>query len=93
MIDSGRRNPRPSGTEAEITLEQLAQLGDGSIAYVKQMRSEDIKLAFPQVGDIEPGLKLYALLAADGSPLLLTDSRDAAIANAWEHDLQTVSLH
>jgi len=30
---------------------------------------------------------------ADGSPILLTDSRDAAVANAWEHELQTVSLH
>lgn len=84
---------KPSGTEADITLEQLAHLGDGSLAYVKQMRSEDIQLAFPQIGPIEPGLKLFALLSADGSPILLTDSRDAAIANAWEHDLQTVSLH
>ncbi len=83
----------PSGTEAEITLEQLAHLGDGTVAYVKQMRSEDIRLAFPQIGPIEPGLNLYALLSADGSPILLTDSRDAAIANAWEHDLETVSLH
>ena len=91
MINSGNR--KPSGTEAEMTLEQLAQLGDGSIAYVKQMRSEDIQLAFPQIGHIQPGLRLYALLAADGSPILLTDSRDAALANAWENDLQTMSLH
>ena len=40
-----------------------------------------------------PGMDLFALLAADGSPILLTDSHDAATANAWEHDLQTVSLH
>jgi len=26
-------------------------------------------------------------------PIMLTDSRDAAIANAWENQLQTVSLH
>jgi hypothetical protein len=32
-------------------------------------------------------------LSADGSPILLTDSKDAAIANAWEHQLETVSLH
>jgi hypothetical protein len=25
--------------------------------------------------------------------ILVTDSRDAAVANAWEHDLETVSLH
>jgi hypothetical protein len=33
------------------------------------------------------------LLGADGSPILITDSKDAALANAWEHDLVTVSLH
>jgi hypothetical protein len=24
---------------------------------------------------------------------MLTDSRDAAVANAWQHDLETVPLH
>ncbi|MGE3247086.1 MAG: DUF1150 family protein [Beijerinckiaceae bacterium] len=93
MIDTAKKLPQPGGLASQITLEQLAHLGDGTIAYVKQMRSEDIQSAFPQIGSIEPGLKLFALLSADGSPILLTDSKDAAIANAWEHDLQTVSLH
>jgi hypothetical protein len=26
-------------------------------------------------------------------PIMLTDSRDAAVANAWANDLETVSLH
>jgi hypothetical protein len=85
----------PTMTDAglKITPEQLAQMGDGAIAYVRQMRSEDIQLAFPQIGEIEPGLRLFALLSADGTPILLTDSRDDAFANAWEHDLETVSVH
>ena len=76
-----------------MTPEQFAHLGDGAIAYVKPMKSEDVPRLFPQAPQIAPGLELFALLAADGSPLLLTDSRDAAIANAWEHELFTVSLH
>jgi len=32
-------------------------------------------------------------LSADGTPIIITDSRDAALANAWENDLETVSLH
>ena len=40
-----------------------------------------------------PGTLLYALHAADGTPILLTDSREAAIANAWRQELETVSLH
>jgi hypothetical protein len=42
---------------------------------------------------LAPGLKLFALLSASGTPILLTDSRDAAVANAWAHDLQPVGLH
>ncbi len=33
------------------------------------------------------------LLGADGTPILLTDSRETALANASENQLQTVSLH
>jgi hypothetical protein len=36
---------------------------------------------------------LFALLGADGTPIMLTDSRDAALANALQQELQTVSLH
>ena len=76
-----------------LTPEQLAHLGDGAIAYIKPIRSEDAAKLFPQIGAIQPGLDLFALLGADGSPIVLTDSRDAAIANAWENELQTVSVH
>ena len=76
-----------------VTPEQLAHLGGGSIAYVKPMRSEEVQRLFPQIADLKPGLQLFALVAADGTPIMLTDSRDAAIANAWEHQLETVSVH
>jgi hypothetical protein len=68
-------------------------MGDGFIAYVKPMRSDEAQKLFPQVAGIPSGLQLFALLSAEGAPILLTDSRDAAVANAWEHKLQTVSLH
>jgi hypothetical protein len=76
-----------------LTDEQFAKLGGGHVAYVKPMLSDDVARLFPQAPAIQPGLKLFALLAADGTPIMLTDSKDAAIANAWEHELQPVSLH
>ena len=79
--------------DAPITVEQLSQLGDGLIAYVKPLLSDEAQKLFPQVAGIPSGLQLFALLSAEGAPILLTDSRDAAVANAWEHKLQTVSLH
>lgn len=76
-----------------ISTEALAQLGDGQIAYVKAIRSEDVPVLFPQVPEIQPGLQLFALHAADGTPILLTDSREAAIANAMSQELEMVSVH
>jgi hypothetical protein len=80
-------------TQIEISPEALAHLGDGQIAYVKTIRSEDVHTLFPQVPDIQPGLKLFALHAADGTPIMLTDSREAAIASAVSQQLETVSVH
>ena len=48
---------------------------------------------FPQAPDLAPGMTLFALHAADGTPIMLTDSREAAIANAWSNELQAVSVH
>jgi hypothetical protein len=77
----------------DLTPQEFAHLGDGSVAYVRTINSEDVARLFPQAPALRPGLKLFALLGADGSPIMLTDSKDAAIANAWEHELETVSLH
>ena len=77
----------------ELDLVVLAHLGDGEIAYVKSIRSEDVAALFPQAPQIEPGVKLFALHAADGTPIMLTDTREAAVANAWSHELETVSVH
>ena len=76
-----------------ITQDALAHLGDGRLAYVKTIRSEDVAQMFPQAPRIEPGIKLFALHAADGTPIMLTDTREAAVANAWSHELEAVSVH
>ncbi len=76
-----------------ISPEALAGLGDGKIAYIKAIRSEDVSTLFPQAPALAPGMKLFALHAADGTPIMVTDSREAALANAWDHQLETVSVH
>ncbi len=80
-------------TVSPLTEEQFAHLGGGSLAYVRALRSEDVSRLFPQAPPLQPGLELFALLGADGVPIVLTDSRDAALANAMQHELQTVSVH
>lgn len=76
-----------------VSPEALANLGEGLIAYVKPIKSEDVPGLFPQAPEIAPGLKLFALHAADGTPIMLTDSHESAVANAWSHELQAVSVH
>jgi hypothetical protein len=72
---------------------EFAALGEGQVAYVKAMQSDEVQRLFPQAPAMAPGLQLFALLSASGEPILLADSRDAAVANAWAHDLQPVPLH
>lgn len=79
--------------KAAPTVAELAALGTGQMAYVKAMRSEDFQRIFPESPELPPGIQLYALLAADGSPILITDERETAVENAAEHELTTVSLH
>jgi hypothetical protein len=76
-----------------ITPQALAGLGGGRIAYVKSIRSEDVQTMFPQAPQLQPGMQLYALHAADGTPIMVTDTREAAVANAITHELETVSVH
>jgi hypothetical protein len=71
----------------------FAVLGGGKIAYVKPIRSEDVHSLYPEAPEMIPGLRLFALHAADGTPILVTDSRAAAVASARTHELETVSVH
>jgi hypothetical protein len=80
-------------THPAITQEALAHLGDGQLAYVKEIRSEDVAGMFPEAPKVAPGIKLFSLHAADGTPIMLTDTREAALANAWSQELEAVSLH
>ena len=71
----------------------FAILGGGKIAYVRPMMSDEAKDLFPGLPPVTPGLKLWALLTADGTPIMLSDSREAVEMNAHEHDLEMVSIH
>lgn len=79
--------------DALMSLKELALLGDGEVAYIKQLEPDVAERLFPSLSAAPKGIDLYAVLGADGTPLALTDSRHAAIANAIENDLVPVSVH
>ncbi len=76
-----------------MSTQAFAVLGGGKIAYVKPIKSEDVHELYPQAPEMQPGMKLFALHAADGTPILVTDTREAAVANAWNNELEAVSVH
>jgi hypothetical protein len=77
----------------QLTKNEFAHLGAGKVGYIRKMRSEDVSRVFPEAPDLNPGLDLWALFGADGTPILLTDNRSSTFFKAAEDDLTTVSLH
>lgn len=73
--------------------DQFERLGGDEIAYLRPVLSQDVRNIFPQAPELAPGMRLWALLTAAGQPIMLTDSKAAAIANAHENDLEAVSVH
>ncbi len=73
--------------------ETFEELGAGQLAYVRRVSPSDLKKMFSDAELQDADLPAWALLAADGTPLVLTDTRNAAIANAIENDLEALSVH
>ena len=76
-----------------MSREMLANLGGGRLAYIRPLNAAEAKTLFPSMPAVAPDLELWALLGADGTPIMLADSREAVMLNAHENDLETVSLH
>jgi hypothetical protein len=76
-----------------MSMSDLAQLGGGKIAYIKVLTTAEAKEMFPAIEGIPAGINLYALHAADGTPLALTDSHQAAVGHAMGDELEIASLH
>lgn len=81
------------GSKAIMSDRELAALGGGRVAYIKQLTSEEAVKLYPSATDLPPGVRLFALHAADGSPIALTDTRQAAVGHAKGDELEIASLH
>lgn len=75
----------------------LTNLGGGEIAYVKEISSQAANKLIVQSGgqmaDFPAAQKLFALHAADGTPIAITDTREGAVASAFENDLLAVEVN
>ena len=72
---------------------ELARLGDGQIAYIRMMTTKEARSLFPMIEGLPRKGSLFALHSADGTPIALTDSRQAAVGHAREGELEVASIH
>jgi hypothetical protein len=71
----------------------LAKLGDGKVAYIRMMSPDEAQRMFPTVTGLPDDTSIFALHSADGTPLALTDSRQAAVGHAMSDRLEVASIH
>jgi len=76
-----------------VSREMLATLGENRVAYIKAIRSEEVAFLSADTPLLAPGYRVFVLHAADGTPMLIADSLEAAMANAASREIETVSLH
>ena len=76
-----------------MSLLEFTHLGEGEVAYIKLLNKDEAYRLFPALEEIDDDSPLYSLHAADGTPLMLTDSRAEALADALDNDLEPLSVH
>lgn len=76
-----------------VSENELAHIGEGVVAYLREIDSDELRGKFPGMPEIASGMRLWAVFAANGRPILLTDARESAIAGAMQNDLTPVSIH
>lgn len=72
---------------------EFAHLGGGEVAYIKSLSSDEAHRMFPTIEGLPKGIPLFSLHAADGTPIALTDTLQAAIGHAEEDELAIAPLH
>jgi hypothetical protein len=89
------RSSRPSATAGPPVMSEieLARLGGGEVAYIKVLSVEEARQMFPAIEGLPAGVRLFALHGADGTPIALTDSRQAALSHAMDGELAIASVH
>jgi hypothetical protein len=79
--------------EQKLTVEELAHLGGGIMGYVREIEGKDAIKLLGNKFNLPMKAKLFCLYNADGTPISISGSREAAMGDALEHDLETASVH
>jgi hypothetical protein len=86
-----RREWSPAVQHSAEEVNRFAQLGLGTIAYLRALDADDVKALCGR--EIAPHEIAFALVDADGSPILLRGSVGACMIAAEERDLHIVPIN
>lgn len=80
---------------AGFSAEALLAMGQNKTVYVRGVVARALKAEglLPKEAPVEEEQMLYAVHAADGTPLAIVDSRDMAFTGARQYDMEPVSVH
>jgi len=76
-----------------VSAEALRGLGAPKMVYIREVTVGDIQDDVEGIEDLNADDTLFAVHAADGTPMALVDEREAAFDAARENDYEPVSVH
>lgn len=91
----GNTTPERAKVIGEFSAEALLAMGQNKTVYVRSVLARSLKAEglLPKEAQVEGEKILYAVHAADGTPLAIVDSRDMAFNGARQYDMEPVSVH
>ena len=77
----------------ELTPQDLAVLGEGDLGYIREIEVKEAQRLLGGQASVSPNSRLFCLYNADGTPVSISGSREAAVGSAFEHELMPMSVH
>ncbi|MDP4822774.1 MAG: DUF1150 domain-containing protein [Aestuariivirgaceae bacterium] len=81
------------GSRLKFSDLEFAQLGDGAVGYIREIDNERAEVLLGGATTVPMGARLFCLYNADGTPVSISGSREAALANAAQQELTAMAVH
>ena len=78
---------------ADLTPQDLALLGEGALGYIREIEINEARRLLGGEASVSPESRLFCLYNADGTPVSISASKEAAMGRAYEHELMAMSVH
>ena len=86
-------NVSNSKKSLELSPEDLALVGDGALGYIREIEAKEARRLLGDQARVVANTRMFCLYHADGKPVSISGSREAAIGSAMEHELLPMSVH